>query len=107
MESVGMTEDDTKKGNMPLIFGLAFLLAMVVAYKLSGGAYHHGEDDRTALHGAFHGVLSSLYYAIPVLITNALFERMSLKGILVNSGYWVACFASMGAILYIFAGAGL
>tara|TARA_R110002072_G_scaffold69351_2_gene168148 strand:- start:9 stop:431 length:423 start_codon:yes stop_codon:yes gene_type:complete len=107
MESVGMTEGDDKKGNMPLIFGISFLLAMVVAYKLSGGAYHHGEEDRTALHGAFHGALYSLYFALPVLITNSLFERRSLKGILINSGYWVLCFASIGAILYTFAGAGL
>ncbi len=107
MRSVGMTEDDTRKGNMPLIFGVSFLLAMVVAYKLSGGAYHHGEADRNALHGAFHGMLNSLYYALPVLITNSLFERRSLSGILINSGYWVLCFASIGAILYAFAGAGL
>lgn len=107
MESVGMTEDDTKKGNMPLIFGISFLLAMVVAYKLSGGAYHHKEIDRNALHGAFHGMLYSLYFALPVLITNSLFEQRSLKGILINSGYWVACFSAMDAILYAFAGAGL
>lgn len=107
MESVGLTEEGLKKGSMPLIYGLAFLLAMVVAYKLSGGAYHHGEDDRTALHGAFHGMLYSLYFALPVLITNSLFERRSFKGILINSGYWVACFAAIGAILYTFAGAGM
>lgn len=106
MESVGMTEDDAKKGNMPLIFGLSFVLAMVIAFKLSGGAYHHPEEYRTPLHGAFHGSLYALYFALPVLITNSLFERRSLKGILINSGYWVLCFASMGAILYAFAGAG-
>lgn len=107
MESVGMTEDDTKKGNMPLIFGISFVLAMVVAFKLSGGAYHHGEDDRNALHGAFHAIMNCFYYGLPVLITNSLYERRSLKGILINSGYWVACFAAIGAILYAFAGAGM
>lgn len=106
MESVGLTEENIKNSNMALIFGLAFVLAMVVAYKLSGGAYHHKEIDRNALHGAFHGMLYALYFALPVLITNSLFERRSWKGILINSGYWVACFASMGAVLYAFAGAG-
>jgi hypothetical protein len=107
MESVGMTEDDTKKGNMPLIFGVTFLLALVIAYKLSGGAGYHGEEEQNFLHGAFHGMMSSLYYALPVLITNSLFERRSLKGILINSGYWVVCFALMGGILYAIAGAGI
>lgn len=106
MESVGLTEENIKNSNMALIFGLAFVLAMVVAYKLSGGAYHHKEIDRNALHGAFHGMLYALYFALPVLITNSLFERRSWKGILINSGYWVACFASMGAVLYAFSGAG-
>lgn len=92
---------------MPLILGLSFLLAMVIAFKLSGGAYHHGEDDRTILHRAFHGMLYSLYFALPVLIINSLFERRSLKGILINSSYWVLCFATMGGILYGFAGAGM
>lgn len=92
---------------MPLIFGISFVLAMVVAFKLSGGAYHHGEDDRNALHGAFHAIMTCGYYGLPILITNALFERRSLKGILINVGYWVVCFAAIGAILYSFAGAGL
>ncbi|MFM1876776.1 MAG: hypothetical protein RL266_2513 [Bacteroidota bacterium] len=107
MESVQMTEEDAKNGNMPLIFGVSFVLAMVVAYKLSGGAYKHPEEFRHTLHGAFHGMLDSLYYALPVLITNALYEQRSWKGILINSGYWVLCFASIGAILYSFSGAGL
>lgn len=106
MESVGLSEDDIKNSNMALIFGLSFVLAMVVAYKLSGGAYHHGEEDRTVLHGAFHGSLYALYFALPVLITNSLFERRSFKGILINSGYWLLCFAAMGAVLYGVAGAG-
>ena len=106
MESVGLTEEDLKNSNMALIFGLAFVLAGVVAFKLSGGAYHHGEDDRNILHGAFHATLYALYFGLPVLIVNSLFERRSLKGILINAGYWVLCFATMGGVLYGFAGAG-
>lgn len=51
-------------------------------------------------HGAFHGILiAGLFIALPVLGTNALFERKGFKYIIINGVYWIICFAIMGGIV--------
>ena len=37
--------------------------------------------------------------SLPVIATNALFERKSFKYVAVNAGYWMLCATIMGAIL--------
>lgn len=57
-------------------------------------------SNHTFKHGAFHGVgLAGLFLALPVLATNALFERKGFKYILVNAGYWIVCLGIMGGIV--------
>ncbi|MCC6725000.1 MAG: DUF1761 domain-containing protein [Saprospiraceae bacterium] len=58
------------------------------------------ESNHTFKHGAFHGLLiAGLFIALPVIGTNALFERKSFKYILINGVYWLICFALMGGIV--------
>ena len=54
---------------------------------------------RTYKHGAFHGVMAGIFFALPIIGTNALFERKGAKYILINSGYWIVTLAVMGAII--------
>ena len=54
---------------------------------------------RTFKHGALHGTIAGLFFALPVLGTNALFERKGWKYILVNCGYWTVCLALMGGVI--------
>ena len=114
MKEAGMTEDKIKGGNMALIFGMAifyaFLIAMVLqtltihqfgAVSMVGGdptiakpSYvafmaDYGTAFRTFKHGALHGFISGLFLAIPIIGTNALFERKSYKYTLVNGGFWI------------------
>ena len=106
MESIGMTEEQAKKGNKPLIFGLSFIMSMIIAYTFIGKAGHHGEKDQTFIHGIVHGWFAVAWVVIPVLITNLLYEQRSLKSILVNVGYWIISFCLMGAIVFAFYGMG-
>lgn len=63
----------------------------------------YGTNFRTFKHGAFHGVLAGIMFVLPVLGTNALFERKGFKYIAVNVGYWIVCLALMGGIICAFA----
>lgn len=99
MESNGMTEEDIRSGNMPLIFGLAILMALVVAYYLQMLIGYHPEEERTFVHSAFHGAMSALMIAVPVMVSRSLFERKSLNNILINTSYWVVTFALMGGVM--------
>lgn len=57
-------------------------------------------SNHTFKHGAFHGALvAGVFLVLPVLGTNALFERKGFKYIAINSVYWIICLGIMGGIL--------
>jgi hypothetical protein len=60
---------------------------------------NYGNEFRTFKHGALHGFLSCLFVILPVLATNAMFERKSWKYIWINFGYWAITFLIMGGII--------
>lgn len=62
----------------------------------------YGNNFRTFKHGAFHGTLSGLFVALPILGTNALFERKGFKYIAINVGYWMITMALMGGVICAF-----
>ena len=59
----------------------------------------YGNAFRTYKHGALHGILAGIFVALPIIGTNALFERKRAKYILINSGYWIVTMGIMGAII--------
>ena len=124
MEAAGMTDEQIKGGNMLKIFGVALIFAFLLATALPGIVIHqmgvysliggdpsvalpsyealmadYGDAFRTFKHGALHGVLTGVFIALPIIGTNALFERKNAKYILINSGYWIVTLGVMGAII--------
>jgi hypothetical protein len=124
MKESGTTEDKMKEANMALIFGMAvfyaFLMAMVLQFltihqwgaigMIGGDAANakpsftafmndYGTAFRTFKHGMLHGFISGLFLALPIVGTNALFERRSWKYTLISGGYWIVCFMVMGGII--------
>jgi hypothetical protein len=128
MKSAGMTEENMKGANMPLIFGLTYLFGCILASALMTIVIHqfgfnsvmqgdntpetaaymknffetYGNRFRTFKHGALHGTISGLFIALPVLGTCALFERKSFKYVAVHTGYWMLTMALMGGVLCAF-----
>ncbi len=120
MDAAGMTKEKIEGGNMPLIFGLSFIFALMLAFGMFLLTVHqthvfslltdneeafksfmnsYGENHRSFGHGVFHGTIDGILIALPILATNALFERKGMKYILVNAGYWIVTLALMGGIL--------
>ncbi|EDP96671.1 DUF1761 domain-containing protein [Kordia algicida OT-1] len=110
MKETGITEAQAQKG-MPLRFGLSVVLAFFAIFFIyvnsvvTGGIPPdelHGIDVsryHTFGHGVVHGISVALFIAMPVLVTNALFEQKSFKYMLINVGYWIVTFAIMGGIV--------
>lgn len=67
---------------------------MVEAFKAKFGG-----NFRTFGHGVFHGIIAGFFIALPILATNALFERKGFKYIAVNVGYWILTLGLMGGII--------
>ncbi|MDO5969174.1 DUF1761 domain-containing protein [Flavivirga aquimarina] len=123
MKAADMSEDKMKGANMAKIFIMAFIFAILLAMSLLPTTIHqmgassltqgelgilpsydafmadYGNEFRTFKHGAFHGVIAGIFVALPILGTNALFERKSAKYIFINSGYWIVTLGVMGAII--------
>lgn len=103
MQAVGLTEEDAQKGNMPMIFGISFVMAFLFAfwfnYFIQAAHPDTLAEFSTFKHGAFHGAFVGVLVAMPVLATNALFEQKSFKYIAINVGYWIVCISIMGGII--------
>ena len=102
MKSIGMTDEDAKKGNMPVIFVVSFILAGLIAYNLYQYMAYHSPEEQTFTHGMLHGSLLTVFTALPVLITNSLFEQRNWTNIIINSLYWVVTFALVGGVVTLF-----
>ena len=124
MRETGLTEDKMKSGNMAKTFTLAVIYAFFMSFILQFLVIHqtgavgmvggnpatalpsfnafmvdYGTHYRTFKHGALHGFMAGLFLALPVIGTNALFERRSFKYTLISGGFWVVCFIIMGGII--------
>jgi len=95
-KAAGLSDADRARGNPAVIFGLAFLLTLVMAanlaFFLSGPEVGLGFALGAALAAGFGWAALS----VGVL---ALFERRPLAYALINGGYLTLGFALMGLIL--------
>lgn len=129
MKQLGFTNESLKGGNMLLIFILSYLFSFLLALmlqtvvihqmgaysaimpagasELTGDALTYYEDFmskfgasyRTFKHGVLHGALAGIFLILPVLATQAMFERKTVKYVVINAGYWIVTIALMGGII--------
>ena len=128
MKANNFTPESLQGGNMGLIFGVSYVLSLMLAFTVGGMVIHqtavyammmpevmevgseankefaalmekYGNNHRSFTHGVIHGVAGGLFFVLPVLGTNALFEKKGWRYILVNVTYWVITLALMGGLL--------
>lgn len=124
MRESGMTEEKMKGSNMIAIFGMSFVYAFLISFLMQMLVIHqfgamgmiggdetkalpsysafmadYGTTFRTFKHGVLHGFMSGLFLALPIIGTNALYEKRSFKYVLVTGGFWIVCFMVMGGII--------
>ena len=124
MKEARLTEEQLKGTNMILVFAMSIFYAFLISFVLQFFVIHQygavgmiGGDPSKALpsyaaftadygiafrsfkHGALHGFMAGLFFALPVIGVGSLYERRSWKYVLVAGGYWVVSCTIMGAIL--------
>jgi hypothetical protein len=85
-----------KRGNPMVIFGLAFVLSLLMAANL---AFFISGPETTLGFAVGAAVAAGLGWAAFGLGVVALFERRPLSYFLINGGYLTVAFAVMGVIL--------
>lgn len=94
-KAAGLSDEQLKNANMPVIFGLAFVLSLLMAANLA--FFVAGVPDLGAVIG--YSVAAGLGWAAFGLSIVALFERRPLSYHLINGGYLTLSFVVMGLIL--------
>jgi hypothetical protein len=90
-----LTEEILKKGSPAVTYSLTFILALVISYNL---AFFLGEPSTTTTWGLTAGFLAGVW-AVAGFAIIALFEKKSVKYILIDCGYLLVAFALKGLIL--------
>jgi hypothetical protein len=130
MKENNFTQEELRKGNMLKIFGLTYIFSLMITITVMSLTIHqsgalgmvggpmimdnakpsfaafmqdYGMAFRTFKHGALHGFMSGLFFALPIVAINGLFERKSGKYILIHAGFWIVCLTLMGGIICAFA----
>jgi uncharacterized protein DUF1761 len=92
----GLSDDAMKNANMPMIFGLTFLLNLFSAFILDHTLTTYGAPDLNLSVMISGGV--ALGFIVPAIGVNYLFSRQSLRLFLIDAGYWLVIYAVMGVV---------
>jgi hypothetical protein len=96
LREAGLSQEQIETTSPLRIFGLAFILALVMSYNL---AFFLGDGNATPAWGASAGFLVGFGWATLSIALIALFERRSWKYILINGGFITVYFTLIGFIL--------
>ena len=124
MREANLNKEELQKGNMFPQLAFAFLFSFFISIMLQFIVIHqtgalgmiggdatkgsetfkafmaeYGTAFRTFKHGALHGFMSSILFALPIIAISARFERKSWKYIFIHAGYWALTLTIMGAII--------
>ncbi len=119
-----LNKEDLEKGNLFSLLGSTFLFSFFLAFMMQFIVIHqtgavamvggdaskgsvtftafmaeYGTVFRTFKHGALHGFMSSIFFALPIIAINSRFERKSWKYVFIHAGYWSLTLTIMGAII--------
>ncbi len=122
----GANAEGEKGGHKPIIYILAYVLGLFLAVQMMTITIHqmhvfslfdgvanakepgsdlmilmekYGHNFRSFGHGAFHGILSSVFFVLPVVGIIALFEKKGGKYIFIHTGYWAITMMLMGGLI--------
>ena len=95
MKAAGVSDVQLRAGNVPLIFGGSFILALIAA--ASFAVFLGPEVNATT--GALYGATAGVCWVASSFGINYLFERKSMRLFCINGGYHAIQFTLIGLIL--------
>lgn len=94
-----LTDEDIKSANMPLIFGLSFVLNLITAFFLSMFTEIAMMLGSNAIFGGLFAAMLCIGFVATSFGINYLFARKPMKLYLIDAGYMVVSFFVMGLII--------
>lgn len=98
-KETGITDEVAAQGNMPLIFGLCFLLELVISATL----WHLIARTDASPHGVMlMAVGLGACVMVPAIGINYLYLRKTMKHFLIDAGHFIVGMAAMGGVFLLF-----
>lgn len=97
MKLAGLLEEDTKKGNMPVLFGTMFAGAIIEGYVLAYFIQYAGAYG--LIDGIKVGLWAWLGFVVTTTLSNSMFEQRPLKLWYINAGYALVNLIIMGTVI--------
>lgn len=94
----GITDEDASTG-IALTHGTAFIMMLLISSTINMIINMHELHEQTLVHGAFHGAMMAAFVAIPLLVIHYMYQKKSLKLILIDGTYSLVFFSLIGAVL--------
>ena len=95
----GLSDDDIKKANMFLIFGLSFILNFIIAFFLSIFTEIAMMLGSNAIFGGLFASFLCISFVATTFGVNYLFARKPAKLYFIDIGYMIVSFFVMGLII--------
>ena len=98
MEGVGLTPDDAKKANMPVIFGANFVVTFLAALAISALFTRYASP----VEGLKAGLLVGIFWGATTHVMHTLYELRSARTVAIGALHDVVHFGLMGLVLGLF-----
>ena len=96
---VGLSEEQMKSANMPLIFGLCFLFELLISLMLGHNIARTNPQPHVIMMMA---VGFGAAIMAPAIGINYLYQRKSGKLFAIDAGHFIVGMAAMGAVYVVF-----
>ena len=97
MGAAGLSEEQVRSGNMPVIYGLAFVFSLIASWTLAHTFATYGRDlsFEVKVMTAFGAALG---FIVPAIGTNYLFSKKSKALFFIDAAYWLLFYTAMGTV---------
>jgi len=100
MGAVGLSEEQIKEGNMPLIYGGAFAFSLLASWTLAHTFLSYAEygADLSVVAKVMTAFGAALGFIVPAIGTNYLFSQKSKTLFFIDASYWLLFYIAMGLV---------
>jgi hypothetical protein len=98
-KEVGFKEEDISKTNMVKVFGLSFLLMLLMVWALNFVINSHKAEDVNLLTGLHYGAFTGFFFSMLTMGINYLYQRRSFVLWLIDGLYIILGLGIAGMIL--------
>ena len=98
-KEVGFKEEEIKKTNMVMVFGLSFLIMLLMVWALNFVINSHKAEEVSLWKGLHYGVFTGFFFSMLTMGINYLYQRRSLVLWLIDGFYILLGLGIAGMIL--------